>query len=200
MGDLVEVALEIEPFSGKMLTIVEKGISFFEKKRNERINTFYEELYQGTTEEERIKYEQQIEVNADDFYGLLNASIEDEEEEKVNIYVNLFKSIRDTDLFKDKKARYQAIHIAKNLPFSALELIRLSEIESKKARENGGRGQEGAEFFIHKMRGFSMMYELNMLEQYTVIYIDQKTNRYKINPISSLFVNSFFTPEELSES
>ncbi len=84
-GIIIVGEILVKPTAAALKWIVGYGMEYCENKRQERFKSFFEELYKDTATQERIEYEQQIKAFPDDFYGLLNAAIEDEEKEKVNI-------------------------------------------------------------------------------------------------------------------
>lgn len=99
------------------------GDKKFTERRNRVILKFYEALLDGEVTKERIEYEKEnIQANEDQFYILLNLAINEEEIEKAFVYANVYKYIRDNqDL--EKSLKIFLFKVAKDLPFSAIELL-----------------------------------------------------------------------------
>jgi len=118
-----ETIIDTETSASLLKDTVLWGIQIFEKKRNETINEFYRNLFNGEVTPERIEYEKEhIKANEEQYYILLNLAISDEEKEKNYIYANTYRFIRDNSTI-DKKMKTKLIKLAKNLPSSAIELL-----------------------------------------------------------------------------
>lgn len=166
MYELIKKSYETitsEPALGLVKQLTFLGFEFFTKKREERLMQFYQNLFDGEVTQERIDYEKEnIKANEEQYFILLNLTITDEEKEKTYIYSNVYKYIRDNQgLNKNIKTKY--IRLAKNLPFSALELIPLIFIYKNKKTKNKTLEQYLKE--IEKSNKF----ELNLLIQYDIL-------------------------------
>lgn len=174
------------------------GIKFVEKKRNERLMEFYQNLYDGNVTQEKIDYEtENIKANEEQYFILLNLSITDEEKEKTDIYSNIYRYIRNNQHI-DKKLKTKYIRLAKNLPFSAIELIPLIYIYNKYKKTQ----TKTLDQYLKEIENINK-YEVNLLLQYDILN-DEKTNMYrstipfKINEtFLNEIINVFFKEKDL---
>ena len=166
MYELIKKSYETitsEPTLGLVKQLTSLGVEFFTKKRDERLIQFYQNLLDGEVTQERIDYEKEnIKANEEQYFILLNLSITDEEKEKTYIYSNVYRYIRDNQGL-NKNIKTKSIRLAKNLPFSALELIPLIFIYKNKKTKNKTLEQYLKE--IEKSNKF----ELNLLIQYDIL-------------------------------
>lgn len=163
------------------------GIKFVEKKRNERLMEFYQNLYDGNVTQEKIDYEtENIKANEEQYFILLNLSITDEEKEKTDIYSNIYRYIRNNQHI-DKKLKTKYIRLAKNLPFSAIELIPLIYIYNKyKETKTKTLNQ-----FLKEIEK-SNKFETNLLIQYDILINE---NVYRNNEEATFTINETFLNE-----
>ena len=180
-----------------MISIVKWGISKFEKKRNEIIKEFYFNLMDGSVSDEKINYEKEyIKASEDDYFTLLNIAINDEEKEKVYIYTNIFKYIRNHQ-YLEKKEKIKLIRISKNLTFDALQvLIKINNFRL----ENHPTKKEESDFMKKMEKVYD--YELKLLNRESLLditsgYITSDLNAYQINEILfNQIICAFFNIEE----
>ncbi|MGB3751051.1 MAG: hypothetical protein WA945_05745 [Arcobacteraceae bacterium] len=115
--------INMEPTSAFIQNTIEYGIELFEKKRNENIQNFYHELLKGAVSEERIEYEiELIKSNENDFYNILSAAIADEEQEKICIYINIYKYIRNNHRLSKKEKTFY-LKAGKEISYTGFFLI-----------------------------------------------------------------------------
>ena len=153
-----------EPSLSLFKNLITRGIEIIDKKRNNRLMKFYQNLLDGNVSQERIDYEtENIKANEEQYFILLNLSITDEEKEKTYIYSNVYRYIRDNqDLNKNIKTKY--IRFAKNLPFSALELIPQIYIYNKYKKAKTKTLNQ----FLKEIEK-SNKFETNLLIQYDIL-------------------------------
>jgi len=106
---------------GDYKSVLSKGMNYYEKRRQESFNEFHQHLLAGTATKEKIEYEKMFKITEDQYYALLSASINDEERQKAHIYANVYRNILESKIKKENYIRY--IKLAKELPYSALELL-----------------------------------------------------------------------------
>ncbi|MCG3665428.1 hypothetical protein L5F09_06685 [Aliarcobacter butzleri] len=119
----IELYNELEP----TFKLIVQGYNLFDKYQTDKhrkiVTSFHRNILDGNESEERIKYEQEnIKANQDDYFTLLKFAIEDEEEEKVDLYTNVYKYIRDNQHLEKSLKRF-LLKAAKDIPFSAVELL-----------------------------------------------------------------------------
>lgn len=184
--------------SKKFLSLIDKYVS---KRHNQFVDEFHRQILDGDASEERIKYEQEyIKVNPEDYYSLLKYVTSDDEKEKIGIYSNIYKYIRDNQLLVQTD-KIKIIRIAKELTYSTLKL--LPELYVKKNNITQG-------FTIDKILSDfnsdeSCIFEKNQLIQFGLLKSDvPKPNDIitapKLHFISNfdLYVEALFAKEELT--
>lgn len=170
------------------------GADYFEKKRNDRIVEFHTQLIQGIADKDKIKYEDEyIKTTEEDYFGILSAAINDEEKEKVSIYVNLYDNVLRGNLKEYNKLRY--LLLAKNIPISAFQI--LSKIYLFRKFKYLEMTLEDYLYFIHK----NNMYEINILIHHNILMeksistSSEKNVPFAINDSEFEKVISFFFNE-----
>jgi hypothetical protein len=191
-----------EPALGLVKQLTSVGVEFFTKKRDERLMQFYQNLLDVEVTQERIDYEKEnIKANEEQYFILLNLSITDEDKEKTYIYSNVYRYIRDNQgLNKNIKTKY--IRLAKNLPFSVLELIPLIYIYNKYKKTKTKTLNQ----FLEEIEK-SNKFETNLLIQYDIlineknIIRDESEATFTINEtFLNEIVNALFKEEHLLPS
>jgi hypothetical protein len=191
-----------EPALGLVKQLTSVGVEFFTKKRDERLMQFYQNLLDVEVTQERIDYEKEnIKANEEQYFILLNLSITDEDKEKTYIYSNVYRYIRDNQgLNKNIKTKY--IRLAKNLPFSVLELIPLIYIYNKYKKTKTKTLNQ----FLKEIEK-SNKFETNLLIQYDIlineknIIRDESEATFTINEtFLNEIVNVLFKEEHLLPS
>lgn len=205
MYELIKKSYETitsEPALGLVKQLTSVGVEFFTKKRDERLMQFYQNLLDVEVTQERIDYEKEnIKANEEQYFILLNLSITDEDKEKTYIYSNVYRYIRDNQgLNKNIKTKY--IRLAKNLPFSVLELIPLIYIYNKYKKTKTKTLNQ----FLKEIEK-SNKFETNLLIQYDIlineknIIRDESEATFTINKtFLNEIVNVLFKEEHLLPS
>jgi len=161
---------------------------YFEDKRQANFDDFVKQLLKGTAKKEDIEYEKMIKITEDQLYALLNATIEDEEREKASIYANVYRSILEGKIEKDKYSRI--IRLSKDLPLSAINLIK--DLSNMLDTDYSHHESD----FYKTTNLQDNRYEINLLIQHNVFINDETelTNVIRIKPtkIYNLVKNSFF--------
>ena len=167
MYELIKKSYETitsEPTVGLVKQLTSLGVEFFTKKRDERLMQFYQNLLDGKVTQERIDYEKEnIKANEEQYFILLNLSITDEDKEKTYIYSNVYRYIRDNQGL-NKSIKTTDIRLAKNLPFSVLELIPLIYIYNKYKKTKTKTLNQ----FLKEIEK-SNKFETNLLIQYDIL-------------------------------
>lgn len=198
MENIVEIFEESEPVYG----LIKESLSMFDgywtKRHKEVITKFHRQILDGNASEDKIKYEKEyIEANPDDYFTLLKYVVNDDEKEKVGIYSNIYKYIRDNQLLVQTD-KIKIIRIAKELTFSALKL--LPELYVKKHNETQG-------FTIDKLlldfnSNESYIFEKNQLIQFGLLETDKPdvitVPSLYFSSSFDLYVEAFFSKEELT--
>ncbi len=194
-----ETGTEIEPATSLLKEVLIWGDKQFEKRRNKTIMDFYINLLEGNVSEERIKYEKEyIKANDEQYYILLNLAINEEEQEKIFIYSNVFKFIRNNKKL-EKKEKIRLIKVAKALPYSAIELLPYFYIYKNYHTKN-----KSYDTFLKEL-SFSHRYEINayvqydIFIQYTMTFKDRDFD-IKDEKIFNELCIAFFTKERLIPS
>ncbi|RXJ80823.1 hypothetical protein CRU86_00155 [Aliarcobacter skirrowii] len=168
--------------------LIVQGYNIFDEyqtdKHIRKATRFHRNILNGNESEENIKYEQEnIKAMKDDYFTLLKFAIQDEEEEKVDIYTNIYKYIRDNQNLETNLKRF-LLKAAKDIPFSAVELLPQIYIHQKyhaKLKNLNDYLQS-----LYKSNG----YETSILENYKFI----NSGRGSFGPIKYNVLNQYFTP------
>ncbi len=136
---------------------LEKSMVYFENRRQNGFNQFTKHLLNGTATKEKLEYERMFKITEDQYYALINASIEDENKEKSYIYANLYRNILHEKISKEKYSIF--IRIAKILPYSAIELLPKIYIY-----KNNHTKHKNLDNYINELKT-NNIYELKILEQ-----------------------------------
>lgn len=198
MENIVEIFEESEPVYG----LIKESLSMFDgywtKRHKEVITKFHRQILDGNASEDKIKYEKEyIEANPDDYFTLLKYVVNDDEKEKVGIYSNIYKYIRDNQSL-EKANKIKIIRIAKELTYEALKL--LPELYVKKHIET-------QEFTIDKLlsdfnSNESYIFEKNQLIQFGLLETDKPdvitVPSLYFSSSFDLYVEAFFSKEELT--
>ncbi|WP_320034787.1 hypothetical protein [Halarcobacter sp.] len=187
--------MDIEPITTLIQNSINNGIKLFEKKRNENIKNFYNELLKGNVSEEQIKYEiELIKANENDFYNILSASIYDEEQEKISIYVHIYKYIRENQQLSKKEKTFY-LKAGKEISYTGFFLI-------AKFYTNFMLGKYKDPYSFSKVLGESTSneynYDLSILSKfgYCVFSSIYYANIVSINKdIHVFFDNNYLIPE-----
>ncbi|KLE08085.1 hypothetical protein AF79_08985 [Aliarcobacter butzleri L354] len=191
----IELYNELEP----TFKLIVQGYNLFDKYQTDKhrkiVTSFHRNILDGNESEERIKYEQEnIKANQDDYFTLLKFAIEDEEEEKVDIYTNVYKYIRDNQHL-EKSLKMFLLKAAKDMPFSAIELLPKIYIHQEHHTKLKNLNDYLKGLYI------SNIYEVSILEKYTLINKGKGSfGPYKYNVSKkhfTLVVNSFFGKENI---
>lgn len=190
MKNLLKIYDNFEP----SFNLIRKGYNLFDeyqtKKHKKIITAFHRNLLEGDESQEKIKYEEEyIQANQDDYFLLLKLAINDEDEDKVDIYSSVYKYIRaNQNIPKEEKKRI--IIIAKSLPLSAIILLKeLSEIfnDDYKSHES---------IFYKTTNNTKNRYEINLIIQCNIFINNdtELTNVIRIQPTSTYkyIIDSFF--------
>ncbi len=201
MSNLVEIFEESEPVGGFIIESLSLFDGYWTKRHKEVITKFHRQILDGTATDEKIAYESEyIKAEPDDYFSLLKLVINDDEKEKVDIYSNIYKYIRNNQTLAQTD-KTKIIRIAKELTFSALKL--LPELYVKKHNETQG-------FTIDKIlsdfnSNESYIFEKNQLIQFGLLKTDVPNpsdiiTAPKLHFISNfdLYVEAFFSKEELT--
>lgn len=185
------------PSGGFFKGIIDKGIEYYDNRRREGFNQYYASLYQGCTEEEVLEYERNIKTTEDDYYGLLQVAMNDEEQQKIPIYVNLYKSIRDGKVHQEEKMRY--LKMLKNLPMSALDIVaKLYIYKNYNIKPTSGNFCDDVGRYLRAIDStVTLKYEMSLLKQYGILIdvngaLDMKIEFDKL--ISFCFDSKILTP------
>lgn len=179
--------------------LIVQGYNLFDKYQTDKhikiVTSFHRNILDGNESEEKIKYEQEnIKANKNDYFTLLKFAIEDEEEEKVDVYTNIYKYIRDNQNLEINSKRF-LLKAAKDMPFSAIELLPKIYIHQKyhiKLKNLNDYLKE-----LYKSNG----YETSILENYKLINSGKGafgSTQYNIcKEYFMLVINAFFKKEDL---
>ncbi|MDN5049821.1 hypothetical protein [Aliarcobacter butzleri] len=186
---------ELEP----TFKLIVQGYNLFDKYQTDKhrkiVTRFHRNILDGNESEEKIKYEQgNIKANQEDYFTLLKFALEDEEKEKVDIYTNIYKYIRDNQHLEINLKRF-LLKAAKNIPFSAIEFLPKIYIHQKyhtKLKNLNDFLQS-----LYKSNG----YETSILENYKLINSGRGSfgsTQYNIsNKYFNLIIDAFFRKEDL---
>lgn len=194
-GNLVDIISDgINPKT--YITICSKGMDYYEKKRQEGFYTFVEQLYLGITDENKIKYEQNIISTEDDFFRLLSAALSDEEEKKSLLYANLYRSILEDKIPQHKKLKY--IKMTKMFSYNALSLF--PKIYSR-ITFNGDSQNNSRAINLYKTLTFNEHYgfDRDMIEQFKLI-VTVKEFSPNISDEFIHFTNCIFREDDLNDT
>lgn len=168
--------------------LIVQGYNLFDdhitNKHIKRVTRFHRNILDGNESEEKIKYEQEnIKANKDDYFTLLKFAMEDEEEEKIDIYTNIYKYIRDNQHLEINLKRF-LLKAAKDIPFSAIELLPKIYIHRKYHAKL--KNLNDYLLSIYKSNG----YETSILENYKLI----NSGRVSLGETQYNVLNQYFTP------
>lgn len=189
----IELYNELEP----TFKLIVQGYNLFDKyqtnKHRKIVTSFHRNILDGNESEKRIKYEQEnIKANQEDYFTLLKFAIEDEEDEKVDIYTNVYKYIRDNQsIEKDEKRKI--LKIAKELSYSTIELMPKIFVLSKFSNL-----EENLETYLSNLANNpKFLYETNLFIQYG-LFKDIKAFDNKKVEITELFkeISTIFFKED----
>lgn len=191
----IELYNELEP----TFKLIVQGYNLFDKYQTDKhrkvVTSFHRNILDGNESEEKIKYEQEnIKANQDDYFTLLKFAVEDEEEEKVDIYANIYKYIRDNQHLEINLKRF-LLKAAKDMPFSSIEFLPKIYIHQKyhTKLKNLNDYLKG----LYTSNG----YETSILENYKLINAGQAAFgpiQYNIyNKYFSLIIDAFFDKENI---
>lgn len=121
MFEIIEKGLEVEPYTNGIKYAVEKTTGFYEKKRDDAIYRYVQQVYLGTVSEEKKEYEKIIHKDDEYYYMLLNAAVQDDDNKKSAIYANVYINIEKDKIKQEHK--FQILKIVKTLSYSTLLLI-----------------------------------------------------------------------------
>ncbi|WP_066167995.1 hypothetical protein [Aliarcobacter cryaerophilus] len=179
--------------------LIVQGYNIFDEyqtdKHIRKVTRFHRNILNGNESDENIKYEQEnIKAMKDDYFTLLKFAIQDEEEEKVDIYTNIYKYIRDNQHLEINLKRF-LLKAAKDMAFSAIEFLPKIYIHQKyhtKLKNLNDYLQS-----LYKSNG----YETSILENYNLINKGQGSFgpiKYNISKeYFSLVIDAFFGKEDL---
>lgn len=177
-----------------IIAAAKKGMQYFDNIRQESFKEFYMQLFKGIAEEKRLEYEKIIKATENDFYGLLSAAVNDNEKEKITIYVNLYKAILDDKVPQNKKLQY--LTLAKTLPYASLKLLPEIYVHVNHPTH------ETLEAFMKKLQfNENLEYERHLLIQNALLQINNSNfngGNLIVKPTFSKLTEVFFTYEELT--
>lgn len=198
MKNLMTVGKSIATTCIPPLAIVDTVFTYLlehnEKKRKEKFNKFFKQLLNGDVSAEKIAYEEDnIKATIEEFSQLFSAAMNDEEEEKISIYVNLYKYIRKNHALP-KNLRIRHIKMAKNLPFSAIKLLKSIYIyQTDKIKKPNIAFYEENEFEISLLLKYHILQHGTRFNDFRPTILMDYGDHKNFNEAISMF----FTKEEL---
>ncbi|APW65461.1 hypothetical protein LPB137_06180 [Poseidonibacter parvus] len=193
----MELYNEFEPAFG----LIGKAYNLFDKWQTKKhvdvVTSFHRNILDGEETEERINYEKEnIQVNQDDYFTLLKFAIADDEEQKTDIYSNIYKYIRDHQNI-EKREKNRIIRITKALPFSAIEL--LPEIYVYNKFDNLDKD---IKLYLSTLaNNFNFAFEINLFIQYGLFVEESivgQDKRIQITELLNKMTEIFFKKNELT--
>jgi hypothetical protein len=180
--------------SSNYSSVVKKSMIYFEDKRQKGFNEFTRNLLKGKATKDNIEYEKMFDITEDQYYALLNASIEDEEKEKSYVYANVYRNILNEQIPKSDYPRF--IRLVKNLPYSAIELLPSLYIYKNFNTKN----KSLKKYFDEIYKEYK--YEIKFLDQNNIIELPNGMvfgdSILKINDkLFSKVIETFFKEEDL---
>jgi hypothetical protein len=187
--------LLIDGMSANYKSAVTKGMQYYERRRQEGFNEFHRQLLSGTATKEKVEYEQMFKITEDQYYALLSASINDEEKQKSHIYANVYRSILNENISKEKYSKI--IRLAKDIPYSALVLLPTIYIY-----KNYHTKYKSLSKYLNELYEKNI-YELKFLDRSDIIKLPSGELQFSDSVVKikenffNEIINVFFTKEDL---
>ncbi len=102
--------------------LVEHGRNFYKERTDARIQDFHEKLLEDGRNEYSSQEILDKPISLDDYYALLSAAIQDNEELKIEFYANLLRSLVFQQVPQEYK--FYLMKATKDLTFDEIELVR----------------------------------------------------------------------------
>lgn len=109
--------------------LVNHGKEFFRDRTEHRLHEFHEQLLGSTSESVDLGAFLEKPISLDDYYALLSAALQDNEELKVPLYATLLRSFVEERI--PAQFRTHFLRVARELTFQELELLRKIYIYAK---------------------------------------------------------------------
>lgn len=194
MKDLVDI-------SSTGFNVVKKlamgGIDYFENKKNEIMENFFTELFQGLIDEDIISYENEyIKPTREYCYKLLNAALIDEEKEKAIYYSRLYKYIlNNQSIVKSKKLNL--LKALKGLSFESIQLLPNFYVYQNYPTVHFSSLNE---YINELIKDPDYSYDLNILSQFGILEKVQLVGKYtfKTNELFNELIKILFTEKDLN--
>ena len=192
----------VDPSFGVIPSIIDWGISSFEKKRDTTIQKFYKDLFEGIASDEEVTYmKEQIKATEDDAYRLLNAAIMDDEAEKSPYYTRLYKYILRNQ-HMEKYIKLNLLRIIKGISFRSIQLLAKIYVHQNYPTTEITTAKEYMNSLINDS---TQSYDLNILTQFGILKQIQLVGGYTLKTsdlfdelICIFFQNEELTPESLN--
>jgi len=148
------------------LGLIEKGARFFEAKQKKRIYEFNQKLLIDEAAEYDKKRLRDGILSEDDYFSLLSAAINDDEEKKTTIYVTLYRNILADRLTGDK---FKVLKILKSLTYSALQLIQKVYVYHTYEIQDSGSTKTLDRFLQELNQDNNVIFEVETLKQFGLL-------------------------------
>jgi hypothetical protein len=171
-------------------SLVQHSRSYFMDRTENRLSEFHKALFNESQDEKIVKDFINKEFDLDDYHAILSSCIQDIENEKVSIYVNLMKGLIEQNIELDFKRHF--ITSCKDLTFTELCFLKEAYIKSNfDLMTPGGINQQLSVLF--KTKGLFQNITIDKLIKFG--YIDKEGS--KITSISEQFIKIIFDKESL---
>ncbi len=107
----------------------EHAREYMRERTKQRIEDFHIKLLEGCKDKEELDELLEKDFSLEDYYGILSAVTQDEEDDKIDIYARILKGILNGKI--DKKYKTHVIKSAREMSVRAFELMRTLHIASK---------------------------------------------------------------------
>ncbi len=201
-ADLILEVLKTADPTGSM-ALIEKGAKYFDAKRTKRIYEFNQKLLaDDAAEYDKERLRDGI-LSEDDYFSLLSAAINDDEEKKTTIYVTLYRNILKDNLPGEK---YKVLKILKSLTYSALKLIQNVYIFQRYDIQDDDNSTYTLKSFLQPLSiDENYIFEIETLKQFGLLKVSvdvdgrsELTNTEYCLNVAELFFNAEeLTPEAI---
>lgn len=192
---MIELVKGIDPTNS--LSIIEKGAKYFAAKQNKKIYEFNKKLFHGEASSYEKKIFKDKILSEDDYFSLLTASINDDEEKKTTIYVTLYRNILQ-DKVEDNT--FKILKILKSLTYSSLELIKKIYIFSNFEIQDNGNTKTISSFLKEIQKDENYIFEIEELKQCGAIRttVDFDESTFDVTKFCLILAKLFFNENELT--
>lgn len=170
--------------------LINHGKSYFSDRTASRIKDFHLALLKGGADHEKFEGFLKEPFVIDDYHAVLSSCVQDIEEEKVDIYSSLMRSLIG---FKHEHGlRRHFIKSCKELTYSDLNFLKTLYINSKHDLMTVGGTQKQIEILLSTKVTLNIL-SIENLKSFGFV----QTSRDAITPLADKFVNTIFSDDEL---